>query len=183
MKKLFPFSLFVICGLFIFQSCDEELFDISETVVFENEFTVFTSDNKFVNAQVVDLAGQNDVIADYGSKIKKIEIQKVRYWLKSHNGSSSQRVDRILVQVAKPDQTGIETLIQLDNINLSQLVASPQQFAYNQQGAEVLAGLIENQPHQFAYLIATSGNEVPYDFVLVVEITAKMTANPLRKNN
>ncbi len=182
MKKFLLISAFALSGIVFFHSCEDDLFDITKNVVFENEFVVSTSNINFAEVQVVDLASQNDIIAEYGSKIKNFEVQKVRYWLKSHNGSTTQKVNRILIQVSNPDQTDPQTMVQLDNINLSQLVANPQVFDYNKKGADKLGKLISKKPHQFAYLIATSGNETPYDFVLVVEVTAKLTANVLKKN-
>jgi hypothetical protein len=179
MKSLKLFSVLAISGLMFFQSCDDDLFDITETVTFEHEFVVNAGSASYAETKVVDLSEDNELIGKYGSKIKDIEVESIRYWLKAHNGSASQEVTRLIVRIGNADASDPKNLIGLQSVVLSQLVNNPTFLDINVEGVMKLEKLATNAPHSFSYLINVEGNEVPYDFTLVVEVKAKMTANPL----
>jgi hypothetical protein len=179
MKNLKLFSVLAISGLMFFQSCGDDLFDIAETVTFEHEFVVNAGSASYSETQVVDLSEDNELIGKYGSKIKDIEVESIRYWLKAHNGSATQEVTRLNIKVANADATDAKSLIDLQNSVLAELVNNPTFLDINVEGVMKLENLATNAPHSFSYLINVEGNEVPYDFTLVVEVKAKMTANPL----
>lgn len=179
MKSLKLFSVLALSSFMLFQSCDDDLFDITESITFEHEFVVNSSDASYAQTMVVDLSEDNELIGKYGSKIKDIEVESIRYWLKAHNGSATQAVTRLNVRIANADATDVKNLIGLQSLVLAELVNNPTLLDINVEGVIKLENLATNSPHSFSYLINVEGNEVPYDFTLVVEVKAKMTANPL----
>jgi hypothetical protein len=179
MKSLQLFSVLALSGLLFFSSCDDNLFDITETITFKHEFVVNSPDVSYAETMVIDLSEDNELIGKYGSKIKDIEVESIRYWLKAHNGSATQAVTRLSVKIGNADATDAKSLINLQNSVLSQMVNNPAFLDINVEGVMKLENQATNAPHSFSYLINVEGNEVPYDFTLVVEVKAKMTANPL----
>lgn len=179
MKLKAIFSAIIVSGLFL-TSCDEDLFDVKESFTFEHEFVVLTEDAQYADQALVNLAEQETLIADYGSKIKDIEIVHVKYWFKNHNGSTTQQIDQAMLQVATPAGADVQTIAQVENINLAANVNNPQMLQLNDQARQKLEDLILAQPHTFMLKFAASFSEVPADFTVVFEFKANMTANPIK---
>ncbi|TVQ11211.1 MAG: hypothetical protein EA361_12965 [Bacteroidetes bacterium] len=179
MKKFKILTVVVLSGFLLLQACDDDLFDVSETFTFEHEFVVYSEETSAELTSLVNLSQEQDLINQYGSKIKSIEVQGVKYWLKSFTGSEEQMMNTLQLQVANPDGSDAKTMVQLENIALHQLLNSPVDLPINTEGVSKLEDLVEVAPHSLMYFLDVSINEVPADFTIVFEITAKMTANPL----
>lgn len=169
----------IITGLFMLSSCDEEIFDINETFTFEHEFAIFATEATVLESEVIDLAAKEVLIEKYGSKIKSIEIESVRYWLKRHEGAPGQTLQSSYLRVANPDGSDVNEIAALNNVVLANLMNNPTTLNSNTQGITKLAGLIETPPHSFTLIYGATLSEVPADFTIVFEFKAKMTANPL----
>ncbi len=179
MKNFKILSIVVLSGFLFLQACDEDLLDVNETFTFEHEFEVYSEETSTQLTSLLDLAEEQDLIDEYGSKIKNIEVQNVKYWLKAFNGSEEQMLNTLQLQVANPDGTDPHSMVQLENIALHQMVNNPTNLPIDTEGVSRLEDLIEIPPHSLMYFLDVSINEVPADFTVVFEVTAKMTANPL----
>jgi hypothetical protein len=180
MKLFRLLPVLAIAGLFMLPSCDDELFDINESFTFEHEFAIFATEATVLESEVIDLAAKEVLIEKYGSKIKSIEIESVRYWLKRHEGAPGQKLQSSYLRVANPDGSDVMEIATLNNEVLANLMNNPITRIPNMQGITKLAGLIETPPHTFTLIYGATLNEVPADFTIVFEFKAKMTANPLK---
>ncbi len=179
MKKFKLLPVLALATMFLFVACDDDLLDVTESFTFETEFVVFSGEPSFTDNRVVDLAQDQSLINQYGSKIKRIELESVRYWLKAHEGTETQQLESLTLNVANADGTDSKNIIQLDNLVLAALLNNPTDLPLNSTGVNKLETLAAEPPHQFLYLLEATANEVPLDFTIVFEVTAKMTANPL----
>ncbi len=177
-SKLLP--ILAIAGLFMLQSCDDELFDITENFTYEHEFVIYSDDSSVDHAEVIDFAAQESLIKNYGSKIKKIEVESIHYWIKEHNGSEEQTMQTVSLSVANDDGSDDTDIISLQDINLHQLLNNSTQLNPNANGVLKLSSLMESPPHSFMLLFRAAISEVPADFTIVFSFDLKMTANPLK---
>lgn len=167
----FTFIAFTSCG---------DLLDVTKSFTFEHEFVVFESNaESFDEAAQVAMTEKESLINDYGSKIKKIEIEEVRYWLKAHNGSGEQMFSSIVLDVANHDGTDTKNIINIQDLVLANLLNNPTVLSFNDQGIKKLEGLIKSPPHNFSLNLSGGANEVPLDFTVVFQFKVKMVANPI----
>lgn len=178
MKTPATTTLITLISLFLLPSCGD-LLDVTETFTFDHEFYVTSSDQTFQKNVVIDMAIEESLIADYGSKIKKIEIEEVRYWLTSQLGPENQQFNEVMLHVANDDGTDSKNIFTLQNVVLSQLLSNPTEMQLNAQGVQKLSEKIKSTPHKFSLNLTGNVNETPVDFIMVVELKIKMTANPL----
>ncbi len=179
MKKFKILTAVVLSGFLLLQACDDDLFDVTETFSFEQEFVVLSEDSSIDLSSLFNLSQENDLINKYGSKIKRIEVQGVKYWLTSFNGTEDQMLNTLQLQVANPDGSDARTMVQLENIALHQVINNPVNLPIDTEGVSKLEDLVKVQPHTLMYFLDAGINETPADFTIVFEVTAKMTANPL----
>ncbi len=179
MKNVKIIFLFIFGGMLFLSSCDDDLFDITETITFKHEFVVAEQNAAYAENRVVDLTDDSDLIAQYGSKIKSIQVESIRYWLKAHTGPSGQTFSTVNLQVANSDGTDSKSLLHYEDVVLSGLLNNPTVVEMNPEGVTKLETLAETAPHSFSYLFDYAGNDGPYNFTIVFEVKAKMTANPL----
>lgn len=179
MKTSFLTPVLALLGLFMLSSCDEDLFDVTETFTFEHEFVVYENDDSFLEFESVNLSQKETLIDDYGSKIKKIEILEVKYHLKAHQGSEEQKVINFSLYASNPDGTDEKNIVDLQNVVLHDLLFNPTVLDVNTDGVQKLGGLIENPPHTFGIKLMGQVDETPTDFTVVFSFKARMTANPL----
>ncbi|MFW6350828.1 MAG: hypothetical protein ACOC2E_00435, partial [Bacteroidota bacterium] len=81
--------------------------------------------------------------------------------------------------VARADGSDKSVIAYYENLNISDLVNTPKELDLNSDGVNLLEQLMETSPFSLTLILDGSVNEAPLDFVVTVEITAKMTANPL----
>ena len=179
MKSYLTFSLTAVLGLFLLSSCDKDIFDITETFTFEHEFVVFENDDSFQEFVSINMSQKETLIEQYGSKIKKIDIEEVKYHLRAHNGSSEQKLVNFTLKSANPDGSDAITIVQLQDVVLSDLLNNPTVLNVNSQGIQKLNNLIEKSPHTFGLKLEAEIDETPADFTVVFSFKTKMTANPL----
>jgi hypothetical protein len=179
MKTSFITPVLALFGLLVLNSCDEDLFDVTETFTFEHEFVVYGTDDSFLEFASVNLSEKETLIEDYGSKIKKIEILEVKYHLKAHQGSEEQKVINFNLYSSNPDGTDEKNIVALQNVVLHDLLFNPTVLNVNSDGINKLAVLIEKQPHTFGIKLEGQVDETPVDFTVVFSFRARMTANPL----
>lgn len=160
-------------------SCDEDLFDITETFTFEHEFVIFENDDSFHEFASVNLSQKETLIEDYGSKIKRIEILEVKYHLKAHQGSQEQKVINFNLYSSNPDGSDEKNIVDLQNVVLHNLLSNPTVLDVKTDGIEKLGNLIEKSPHTFGIKLTGQVDETPADFTVVFSFRARMTANPL----
>ncbi|MEE4176743.1 MAG: hypothetical protein V2I46_04465 [Bacteroides sp.] len=170
--------LIVFASLFSLTACEDWL-DVKKTFTFEHEFPVTSDDLSFQESEVIDMPLKNSLIKDYGSKIKKIEILEVRYWLTYHEGSETQQYNNISLNVAKADGSDSKNISTLQNVVLSPLLNNPTVLPTNEEGTKKLSDLIKNPPHKLSLKIVGDINEVPVNFKVYFEFDVRMTASPL----
>jgi hypothetical protein len=180
MKKIKTLFGIVLAAAFFFNACDDSLFDASESFTFETEFIVLSDDADFFERKVINLSEDCKIIASHGSKIKNIQVETIRYWLKSHNGTDDQKVSNLTVKVGNGDGSDQKVLLELDEVLLHQMLNNPAFLSLNAEGVSKFEDLAEIPPHTFTYDISLTGNEAPYDFTIVLEVKAKLTANALQ---
>ena len=178
MKNLRIISAFLLGSIFLLQACDDGLLDVVETFTFTHEFPVVAAETSFNTDDLINLS-QESLINEYGSKIKKIEIEEVKYWVKNFEGNDTQELTNLELSVADPDGTDSKHIAHLQNIALSSLIDTPTDLAINNEGKEKLEYNVKNPPHSFSYLLDLAVNEGPASFTLAVEVRVRMTANPL----
>ena len=179
MRTFTTLPFIAIFGLFLLNSCDEDLFDITETFTFEHEFVVFEQDDSFQEFISINLSQKETLIEQYGSKIKKIEIQEVKYHLKAHNGSQEQKLVNLSLKSANADGSDPRNIVELQDVVLSGLLNNPTVLNVNAQGIQKLNNLIETPPHTFGLFMEAQVDETPADFTVVFTFRTRMTANPL----
>lgn len=178
MKTTGILFMIVFASMFSLTAC-EDLMDVEKTFTFEHEFHVTSGELSFHENAVIDMTQKNSLIQDYGSKIKKIEILGVRYWLTYHAGSDNQQYNSIILNVAEVNGSAVENIVSLDNVVLTGLLGTPSVLQAKEEGLEKLSDLIKNPPHKLSFDLIGSVNEVPVDFKVVFEFEVSMTANPL----
>lgn len=170
--------LIVCASLFSLTSC-EDLLDVKKTFTFEHEFHVTSDELSFQETAVIDMQQKNSLIKDYGSKIKKIEILEIRYWLTYFDGPENQQYNNLILDVAQADGSEVKNIVTLNNVVLITLQGNPTVLQTSATGLDKLSDLIEKPPHNLSLNLSGSVNEVPLDFKVVFEFEARMTANPL----
>ncbi len=163
----------------VFLSGCKDLFDVEKDFVFEREIIVKGNPLTFSSENSVDLPKENDLVDEYGDKIRKMDIEQVRYWVKSHTGSATQTLTIGTLKVANADKSDPQTIVSLQQIVLSSLLQNPQVLQMNPLGANKLGTKIKEPPHTLTLILDGTLNEGPADFVVVFEFSGKMTANPL----
>lgn len=174
------FCFLGIFSLALLNACDDDLLDITESFSYEHEFIITGSDNNFSQSVLINLSEEENLIYQYGDKIKKIEIEKVEYWVKNFVGSNTQQLNTGSIKVANKTGSEEKTLFVLQNANVAARVNSPAVITPNEDGRNLLAKLAAKSPHEFQLSAAGSVNETPLNFTLVVKVTMRMTANPLK---
>ncbi len=178
MKKI-SFIMMAALGLFLFYACDSDLLDVEQSFEFEEEFVVLANENTFGGSKVFDLAGEVDLINDYGSKIKDVIVEEASFWLKEHNGSDEQAMLGGSLFVSGPDGSNKELIIKMGEYILHELVNNRTDLDLNAAGVNKLGDLAANPPHRFMLHYEADVNEAPLDFTIVFKFKAKMVANPL----
>lgn len=180
MKNTKFWVLLMLPALFLLVSCDEDVLDVTETFSFTEEFVVVSEGTEFSLQQVVNLTQDDQsVISQYGNKIKKIEVEQVRYWIKAHEGSDEQTLVMGEIKVAHANGSNETSVAVIENKVLAALLDNPTELALNEAGIGMLEDLTANSPHSFSFAVHGEVNEGPLDFTMVIEVHAKMTANPL----
>jgi len=179
MKTRILFSLFVIASVFVLNSCEDDLLDITEDFYYEQEVEVYTTDSAMTVVEVVDMAAYSDLIEQYGDKIKDIEISEVKYWLTFFEGEDDQELVLGLVTVADGDGANETTIAEIENQNLKELLDTPTELPIQQAGLDKMADLIEMPPHVFQLSTAVTCNKAPLNFKIKFQFKVALTANPL----
>jgi hypothetical protein len=170
--------VFVISLLVLFTGC-KDLFDIEEDFSFQQEFVVRGNPLSYSESEVVDLNDKSSVVKEHADKIRNSNIKEIRIWVKSHNGSQDQSVVSASLTVAEADGSGPATIASMQNQNLFSLLGQPQLLVLNKQGTDKLNDLIQHAPNTLMVTFSGLLNEGPADFVVVVEFSGTLTANPL----
>ncbi len=178
MKKCI-FILVAVFGLFLFQSCDEDLLDIQETFEFEASFPVIADVVEFDASQLFDLAGDVNLINQYGDKIKDVSIEEVSFWLEDFSGSEEQMLTEGVLSVSDEDGENQTVIINFSEYVLYELVDVPTELELQQAGVDKLGELAADPPHKFLLDFSATFNEAPLDFTITFKFKAKMVANPL----
>ncbi len=161
-----------LLSIILFYSC-EDLLDVEETFTFEQEFVVNTEEQAFSHQELYDLAGEEDLIDEYGDKIKEVTIQEVRFWLTAHEGSEEQSFTGGSLMVSDPAGGAPVEIASLGGYNLKALLNNPTVLDHNNAGVSLLGDLAAEPPHRFRLHADGSFNEGPLDFTLKVEFAAK----------
>jgi hypothetical protein len=178
MKRTTMSLLSVAIALVLFSGC-KDLLDVEKDFIFEKEIVVKGNPLTFMSENFVDLTEDNDLVDEYGDKIKEMDIEQVRYWVKSHNGTATQALTTGTLKVANADNTDPQTIVSLQQIVFSTLIQNPQVLQMNPAGVNKLNKKIKEPPHTFTLFLDGTLNEGPADFVVVFEFSGRMTANPL----
>lgn len=179
MKTKF-FALFIaVTGLFLFQSCEDSLLDFNQTLTYSYEVPVVSVDSVFAISELVDLASQDSIINEYGSKIKEINIIEVKYWLTAFEGDDDQTIIEATLKIADENNAGEKTITTISNQNLKALLNTPTVLNVNQDAINSMQELIKNSPHKFRLSFANSSNKPPLNFKVNFEFKYELVANPL----
>ncbi len=179
MKTRILFSIFAISALFVLNSCEDDALDITESFYYEQEIQVFTSDSIMISAEFVNMADYEDLIEEYGDKIKSIEITEVKYSLTQFEGDDDQEIVLSNLKVANEDGSDPVLIAEIANQNLLALVDTETDLPFNQAGIDKMADLIKNPPHSFQLVYDTQCNKAPLNFTVKFKFRIALTANPL----
>jgi hypothetical protein len=179
MKTKILFSLFAIAALFVMNSCEEDLLDITEDFYYENEIEVSTGDSTMAVTDVVDMAAYEDLISKYGDKIKDIQISEAKYWLTFFEGDDDQEIILSYLSVADGDGGNETTISEIANQNLKDLLDNPTELPIQQAGLDKMANLIQEPPHVFQLNYGASCNKAPLNFKIKFQFKISLTANPI----
>lgn len=173
--------LLSIAVMFAFQSCDENLLDITEEFYYENEMTIFTTDSVMMITEVVDMTDESSIIEDYKDKIQTVEITQVKYWITVHEGDDDQEIIESTLKVAAADGSGEELIATIENQVLSTIIGedNAQELTVQQVGVDQMANLIKNEPYTFQLIFNNACNKAPLNFTIKFQFKVKMVANPL----
>ncbi|MCF8365615.1 MAG: hypothetical protein K9H16_07535 [Bacteroidales bacterium] len=179
--KLRFIILFAIAAMFTFQSCDENLLDITEEFYYETEMQVFTTDSVMMVAELVDMTDESTIINDYKDKIQTVEITQVKYWVTVHEGDEDQEIIDASLKVAAADGSSEELIASLQNQVLNNIIGeeNAQSLTVQQTGVDQMANLIKNDPYTFKLIYNTACNKAPLNFTIRFQFKVKMVANPL----
>lgn len=172
-------SFLAIAGIFILNSCEEDLLDITEDFYYEQEIEVSTGDSIMTVIEVVDMAAYSDLIEQYGDKIKDIEISEVKYWLTFFEGEDDQEIVEASLKVANGDGSDETLIAEILNQNLKALLDTPTELPVQQAGLDKMADLIEAAPHVFQLSYNTTCNKGPLNFKIKFQFKVSLTANPV----
>lgn len=173
--------LFALSGMFLFQSCEDDLLDITEEFYYSSELNVSTSDSAMMVSEVVDMTDQSSIIDEYKDKIETIEITEVKYWLTMHEGSETQEIIEATLKIANEDGSDETLIATIQDQVLSEIKDEENaiELPIEQAGVDKMAQLIKNEPHSFQIVYNTACNEAPLDFTVKFQFKVKMVANPL----
>ncbi len=172
-------SFLAIAGIFILNSCEEDVLDITEDFYYEQEIEVSTGDSTMTVVEVVDMAAYSDLIAQYGDKIQDIEISEVKYWLTFFEGEDDQEIVEASLKVANGDGSGETLIAEVLNQNLQALLDTPTELPVQQAGLDKMADLIQASPHVFQLSYNNTCNKGPLNFKIKFQFKVALTANPL----
>ncbi len=179
MKKCI-FILTAVFGLFLFQSCDDDLLDIKQSFEFEISFPVMAEESEFGASELFDLADDVSIINQYGDKIKEVTIEKVLFWLEEDsNIIEGQMLTGGVLRVSDQSGENWTEIISFGEYLLQDLVGEPTNLDYNQAGVDKLGELAAEPPHSFMLDFSASFNEAPLDLKITFKFEAKMVASPL----
>lgn len=171
--------LLLVCGsMFLATSC-RDLLDVEEPITFYQSFIVSTEQETFTHANLFDLAANVDVIEEYGSKIKEVNIHKVEYWLTAFVGSAQQSFEGGSLSVSYTDGSNVTLIASIGQQNLQALLNNETTLNVNTAGINLLGALAEEPPHRFMLHYDGSVNEGPSLFTVIFKFTGVMVANPL----
>ncbi len=178
MNKQIITALGLLAMILLFYSC-EDLLDVEESFTFQQDFVVDTQEQEFSHQELFDLAAEEDLIDEYGEKIKEVNIQEVRFWLTAHEGSEEQALTGGTLMVSDPGGESPVELASLGEHNLNALLNNPTVLDLNNAGVEHLRELAAEPPHRFVLHADGTVNEAPLDFTIRIKFWAEMLANPL----
>ena len=171
---LIPIALF----LFLRFSC-EDIVDVTEDFWLEQDFTVKSPLTSFDEDYVIDALAASSLIETYKDNIKSIKVTEVTYELTYFSGSATQQINSGALKVADPNWVSEETIADITNQNLQDLVGNEQSLTIQQAGVDKLAELIKNSPHKAVLILTGEANEAPLDFVVKFRFKVTMVASPL----
>ena len=163
---------------FLFTACSD-LLDVEEDISFTLSFNVSSQQTNYSGARIYDLADNVDVIDEYGSKIKEVNISKVEVWLTSLQVVDGQSFTGGDISVSRTDGSDMTHIASHDGVLLQNLVNNRTTLTPNSDGLKFLGSLAADPPHRFQLHTNGSVNEGPIAFLLHMEFTGKMVANPL----
>ena len=173
---------FLTASFLITGTACKELLDVKRTFTFEQEFTIIESEStSFSELEIVNMAAAQSLIAEYGEKIKKIEIQELKYWLKNYEGPDGQTLINLDFDVARMDGTNVTNILSINDVVLAGLVNNPTVANVNNEGIAFAGELIKTPPHNLWFQVSGNLNEGPISFTMAFEFKIQMTANPLSK--
>lgn len=179
MKKCI-FILVAVFGLFLFQSCDDDLLDVERSFDFEISFPVMADETEFDASELFDLADDVSIINQYGDKIKEVTIEKVLFWLEEDSDIiEGQMLTGGLLRVSDPSGENWTEIISFGEYLLQDLVNEPTELDYQQAGINKLGELAAEPPHSFKLGFTAEFNEGPLDLNITFKFEAKMVASPL----
>ena len=176
-RKLPVFLLLTMVGLLMI-SCNKDALDVTEE--FDLRTSIVVSDNHadFVGEHLLDALAESEMIDNYASVIKSIEIIEVTYYVSDLTGTITQQINSGTLEVADPDGANSMVISTMQNVNLMQ-ATTEQTIVFDQAAIDKLASLIKNDPHQAMVYLRGDVNETPVDFTVVVNFRVKMVAGVL----
>lgn len=178
MRKVIPLVLTFILSVFVFQSCEDAL-DVNQEFELTQEIPVVSETAAIDGNSILDASAGSSYIADYGDKIKTIEILEAKYSLTSFTGPDDQKINNALFKVSDEAGAGEATISTITDQNLKELTTTEKSLTINQAGVDRLAELIKSAPHKAKLWFVGDASSAPLVFTLKVKFKVKMVANPL----
>jgi len=178
MKKLGLLLFTLSLVLFTFQSC-EDVLDVNQEFELTREIPVASETADFDANSILDASAGSTYIADYGDKIKTIEILEAYYSLTAHTGPDDQKINSAVLKVSDEAGEGVTDVATITDQNLKELLTTEKPLAVNQAGLDRLAELIKANPHKAKLWLSGDASSAPLLFTVKLKLKVKMVANPL----
>ena len=174
MKTLNIFGISALTAVLVFfTSCNK--LDVNEEFELKATIEVQGNNAQFSGEELLDALSESDLIEQYSSHIKSIEVIEVRYLVTYLNGSATQQINAGTLEVANADGSDAMVISTVNNVNLMQAMTEGS-LVFDQAAVDKLAGLIKSEPHQAMIYLRGDVNETPVDFTVVVKFKVKMVA-------
>jgi hypothetical protein len=176
MKKAIFIFIFLLIGMGLNTGC--KVLDVIEDFDFEVKLVAYSATADFSDQDLINLDSLSYVIADYGDKIKEIEILEATVNFSDIGDPSAGMILSATLTVADENGAGEETVCSVTNQEIA-VLPIPQPLTLNEDGIARFEELIKNSPHKALVKYFGNADGTPVDFTAEFKFKVKMTANPL----
>jgi len=175
MKKWIPFIVILFSLLASNSSCKMNLFDVTEDFYISTTVNVTGNNAAFSGTELLDAIQACNMINEYASHLKSIEITEIKYYVSYFNGPITQQINTATLSIADEYGNDVYEVATISNIVLSN-ASNETVLPLNETAVSKLADLIKNDPNKATIYLSGVVNETPVDFSVVFKFKVKMVA-------